>query len=93
LEGEEGTIFGLNELKTYVVNFYKRLFGSSRHSGVHMSSTFWSSEEQQNEMDRIRLNHIKQEIMKMVGDFNEAKLDLQRLNHGVTNTITQYRPI
>jgi hypothetical protein len=138
LEGEEGTISGQNELKAYVVDFYKRLFGSSRHSGVHMSSTFWSSEDQLNEMDRNRLeepfsekdmvgaiegmksdsapvsngftvaffkklcHHIKYEIMKIVGDFNDAKLDLQRLNYGVitlvpkvreANTIKQYKSI
>jgi hypothetical protein len=47
-------------------------------------------------------DHIKQEIMGMVRDFNEAILDLQSLNYGVitlvpkvreANSIKQYRPI
>jgi hypothetical protein len=47
-------------------------------------------------------DHIKQEIMGMVRDFNEARLDLQSLNYGVitlvpkvreANSIKQYRPI
>jgi hypothetical protein len=37
------------------VDFYKRLFGYSRHSGVHMSNTFWPLVEQLDEMDRINL--------------------------------------
>jgi hypothetical protein len=46
--------------------------------------------------------HIKHEIMGMVRNFNEAKLDLQRLNYGVitlvpkvkeAKLIKQYRPI
>jgi hypothetical protein len=47
-------------------------------------------------------DHIKQEIMGMVRDFNEARLDLQRLNYGVitlvpkaseANSIKQYKSI
>jgi hypothetical protein len=36
-----GTIFVQKELKAHVVEFYKQLFGSFCHSGVHLSNSFW----------------------------------------------------
>jgi hypothetical protein len=42
LENEARIISNLNELKTHVVNFYKQLFGSSRHTGLHLASAFWT---------------------------------------------------
>jgi hypothetical protein len=36
-------------------------------------------------------HHIKQEVTKMVVDFNEAKLDLHRLNYGVITLVPEVR--
>jgi hypothetical protein len=35
--------------------------------------------------------HIKQEVMGMVRDFNEIRLDLQRLNYGVITLVSKVR--
>jgi hypothetical protein len=35
--------------------------------------------------------YIKHEIMLMVGDFNKARLDLQRLNYGVITLVPKVR--
>jgi hypothetical protein len=40
LDTGNGTISKQKELKAHVVEFYKQLFGSSCHSGVHLSNSF-----------------------------------------------------
>jgi hypothetical protein len=40
LDTGNGTISEQKELKAHVVEFYKQPFGSSCHSGVHLSNSF-----------------------------------------------------
>jgi hypothetical protein len=47
-----GTISEQKELKAHVVEFYKQLFGSSCHSGVHLSNSFWPTVDQLDEGDK-----------------------------------------
>jgi hypothetical protein len=55
LETESGTITEQKELEMHIVNFYKQLFGSSRHKGVHLSRTFWPLEHKMGDEDRRKL--------------------------------------
>jgi hypothetical protein len=45
-------IIAQEDVKEKVVTFYKRLFGSSLHKGVHLSGDFWDSHEKLDDEDR-----------------------------------------
>jgi hypothetical protein len=116
---DEGVITESKEIGRHVVNFYKQLFGSSMHKGVHMSEGFWMEGEKITKIDCLMLvapfseqdverailgmkvdsapgpngfnvtffrklwKYINKEIMGMVKNLNQNKLDLKRLNFGV----------
>jgi hypothetical protein len=53
LESERGLITEQKDICDHIVEFYKQLFGSPVHKGVHMSLGFWLTNEQLYEDDKI----------------------------------------
>jgi hypothetical protein len=52
LEAEGGLISNQQELSAHIVKFYKNLFGSFGHKGVHLAANFWMDNEVINDLDR-----------------------------------------
>jgi hypothetical protein len=62
LEDENGHSISQFEIVEHIVQFYKALFGSSLHTGAHLSVGFWDGEkswEKRTEADYLFLFLIK----------------------------------
>jgi hypothetical protein len=56
METDNGIITEQNDICQHVVNYYKQLFGSSHHKGVHLSLGFLPQEEQLSDAQKLWVN-------------------------------------